>query len=108
MRPFKFRAWDKDKKEMVYSHPSYIFDKYHDGGAVMQFTGLLDKNVTRIYEEDVVKFDNKIWWVQWVLSQWTYQRGDDAVIWIDEHARDTEVIGNIWENPELLEGKNGD
>ena len=68
MRPIKFRAWDKENKQM--SWPFTLYDtptwEAHDGGytlldedfaqaPIMQFTGLLDKNGKEIYEGDLIK-----------------------------------------------------
>ena len=98
---------------------------------IMQYTGLKDKNGKEIYEGDIVVKDGYIWFddnlpnyrgtVEWIYSQWQVvahcvnkmKKGisdgineglnDDG---IDEGGNsEWEVIGNIWENPELLETK---
>jgi len=83
---------------------------------VGQYTGLLDKNKTEIYEGDIVK------WSSWVLGsvyeknnpkkinvvEWSTKRGKwfvDKDLWDLGAYSDIEVIGNIYENPELIPTK---
>lgn len=123
MRDVKFRAWDKDNKQMVY------FDEaekpFHMAGILfrilppvrlpcgfeelMQYTGLKDKNGKEIYEGDLVKglgemFGNshnvKPCYVAWDEEYAMFF----PMGWKGNHLIDfdLEVIGNIYENPELL------
>lgn len=84
---------------------------------LMQYTGLHDKNGNEIYEGDIVKHDG------FYEGDCYYNAGCGQVLWDDENtgfyltAKDTsfislfdltrnldgEVIGNIYDNPELLE-----
>lgn len=116
MRDIKFRAWLKDDKRMVevrsidfHEEGNIITVNYNDifGFALneneielMQYTGLKDKNGKEIYEGDIVtyqKFGLNEYMVVKYLSRF-------AVFNIcDLDKQDYEVIGNVYQNPELLE-----
>lgn len=116
MREIKFRAWDKDEKEML-----PLGDMIENGGVsyfigendlqpqyksivLMQFTGLKDKNGKEIYEGDIVNYlysgDEKLM-VEWYDYEWLLATKEKKII-SDFDWKECEVIGNIYENPELL------
>ena len=86
------------------------FDKYmiKDGYKLIakcQYTGLKDKNGKEVYEGDIVIASGSIWELQYSPPFCCYiLRGGkhDSFIPQDE---ELEVIGNIYENPELLAGE---
>lgn len=105
-REIKFRAWDG--KQMLtmdterYSYPVFVCkDGYTwlnwDSLIKMQYTGLKDRNGVEIYENDIVHgYDGLRFEVQWVEYEASWNIGG-------HDAQNMDVIGNIHENPELLQ-----
>ncbi len=73
---------------------------------LMQFTGLKDKNGKEIYEGDIVKapYNDLCEYHEVSYNSGCYFVGVEILS--SFHEEDLEVIGNIYENPELLEEKN--
>ena len=74
-----------------------------------QYTGLIDKNGREIYEGDIVRIDDLgIGIVDYEEGRFAMRRREERFCWpvycrIDHSPFVPEVIGNIYENPELLE-----
>ena len=101
-REMKFRAWDDDHFEML-----HIGDRLMNfrGYAVMQFTGLMDKNGKEIYEGDILNRLDRVGAVRWDDSgSWACDWNDVAWNWRLPafSGSELEVVGNIYENPEIL------
>ena len=128
MREIKFRAWHKEKKEIVDAEEidfmnkviNYIDNDYENNrqeirGAyfedieLMQYTGLKDMREKEIYEGDIVKLraNHGIgvikYYDEWgaVIVEYIKPR-PLAVLGMNYYKEDIEVLGNIYENPELI------
>ena len=73
---------------------------------LMQYTGLKDKNHLKIYEGDIVKFEDELYKVIYDTDECRFllvDEGDGTRVLGGWRSHLIEVIGNIYENPELLE-----
>jgi len=129
----KFRAWMKSLKWMCdvtnisfdskfvdicqqgdterYTEMSVEFDEVK----LMQSTGLVDKNGKEIFEGDVVQFEDcytetdflyvNTGIVEWSQGSFTITNRDSVEMGdlLDGEFLDVTIIGNVYENPELLE-----
>ena len=125
MREIKFRAWNKEKNIMVYDNEdgsAYYWDGMYASDVdgvntilnsqttletydLMQYTGLKDKNGSEIYEGDIIKTKDF-----YECGELVFKGKIEVVKSLDNYINrcsfiDTsgEVIGNVYENPELLE-----
>ena len=81
-----------------------------DPSTICQCTGLKDKNGNLIWENEIIKSICGIAVVVWDKSEWRIKWVKDNIwrkdlhFWVnDENEYGVEVIGNIFDNPELLE-----
>ena len=118
MKTIEFRVWDTIQKQMYYPEEAKFCitmigvvcdDLTDDGGELLNvnyrtvpllWTGLKDKNGRKIYKGDIVQstlqglhvirnFIEDAWWLKTTMADFG----------------DAEIIGNIYENPELSEEK---
>ena len=122
MREIKFRAWDETEKHMynwenlLNQNLKNIFTIPEECGYnIMQYTGLKDKNGKEIYEGDIIfiKGETKLLDIKGkveysnILAQFiitnTGNIVNEAEPLGDYEEEDIEKIGNVYDNPELLE-----
>lgn len=109
MREIKFRVWVENKEEMqgpfnLTDFAGYQRFSYRDQcgviefiDPVMQYTGLLDKNNKEIYEGDILRAKGEI------FDSIVLEVKDIHYLHIHTGFSDLEIIGNIYENSELLQ-----
>jgi len=116
MREIKFRAWYKYGKKMVDLYKIMpvagadhngtmdgLFLPFDNNIILMQYTGLLDKNGKEIYEGDVVDWlGDKFKIIIYCATAWCVtETSQQSLYEIDD--TEIEIIGNIYEHPQLLE-----
>jgi hypothetical protein len=85
-----------------------------DADTVGQYTGLTDKNGTKIFEGDIVKYGDTVHNVVFEQRNGTayfglvYSTLETLSFGYYQDLKQIEVIGNIYDNPELLKGENND
>lgn len=106
---FIFEIYDKNDTDLWYTR--MLPDPDNKRHVIEQCTGLKDKNGIEIYEGDVVKVegDGEIYRVEWINSGFglepRYNSPRYPILGNVKLRKKIEVIGNIHENPELLEEK---
>ena len=132
MREILFRGKRLDNGEWV--HGFYVFAPNHfnhqehliqpvdeDGRltilrkvhpeSVGQFTGVFDKNGKRIFEGDICRINNMNFKVVFAFPMWNFvslSKKHFFYPFLSSHCgKQCEIVGNIYDNPELLEEENG-
>lgn len=119
----KFRAWDKETKTMngmaeIYRNRNQEIELHPRDESIilMQSTGLYDKNGKEIFEGDIIRYNIDVVDIKRhpTLGFYTVLDGregffgdgmsiDDFEEDAKEFSKTAEIIGNVYENPELLE-----
>lgn len=123
MREILFRGKSTHNGEWHYGWLTY--SKFHnayeitDGNGVYnfvdpdtvgQYTGLQDKNGTKIFDDDLLYYrnsnhDEEDGTMEVVLEEGAFMIAGDILVPLHEtYSWELEVVGNIYDNPELLEG----
>ncbi|USP56379.1 hypothetical protein J2N67_006628 (plasmid) [Bacillus thuringiensis] len=115
MKIIEFRAWDINRKEMIYIDDLYFFEEegiheivdgiakgHHAEYKIMQHTGLKGTEGKKIFEGDIVKNafgeEYKIIWDEKRCQFIAVTTIEDGSEWYQNVSRSLEVIGNIYEN----------
>lgn len=101
---------------------NYKLDSYNvEPETVGQFSGLTDQNGKEIYEGDIITlkgdYPRVVLWdkMSWALMPteyyhdeyfWVMNLQHPGLDWWEEYADEFEIIGNIYENPDMLKGSN--
>jgi uncharacterized phage protein (TIGR01671 family) len=126
-REFRFRAWDKKNKKMIYNPSKYgeveqvdlnhTINSIQKDHELMQYTGLKDRTGKDIYEGDILSlnyFEGEVvkMWIEYLdtlpycCTIIKYSEGDwvplGRIMKRDREQFTCEVIGNIYEHPELI------
>lgn len=108
---------NQEKWYIVPAYASNLYSFLIDKNTICQCTGLKDKNGTLIWENDIVKDKNgnfyiAIWWNDCYQFSWVCIKsiieifvGRKRDLWVITENFEIEVIGNIFDNPELLESE---
>lgn len=131
MREILFRAKRIDNGEWVEGLLTIMWGQYHiinpndentaypiDADTICQYTGLTDKNGNKIWENDVVKFEDcemstesgygdcfvNVGKIAYDTDTMSYFITDRITVDMEDMdiKNDIEVIGNIFDNPELI------
>jgi len=121
----KYGFTGKEKWHIVPSYASALYSYEVDENTICQYTGLTDKNGNKIWENDVVKkhfytdydacanseeyigtvqFTDCAWVIETIRGRYKCTRPIFEAMAYSEDVKHFEVIGNIFDNPELIGG----
>lgn len=107
-REFKFRAWDKKFNKWFDPEDWDGYDLFSaitfeeltsgDRWELVQYTGLQDKNGKEIYHGHIYKDDIGIW----IVDEMSVAHWLNDIDRMNKPMEYVEVLGNVFENPEML------
>ena len=122
MREIKFRAWHKEKKimgevlgidilhkEIFFSNEDVDCYEHTDFKNIelMQYTGLKDMMEKEIYEGDILFEILGEEYFKVIFENGSYRaENEEYSLDLSEYAHLCEIVGNIYQNPKLLEENN--
>lgn len=116
-REIKFKIWLPGIKKMSYEHTleelmNWGTKEWTNGTAIfLQYTGLKDKNGKEAYHKDIVEHEGIKYVIEWCEIDTGFYLAhhacredlDSEYHLLGKCIRECEIIGSIYENPELLE-----
>lgn len=110
VREIKFRAWMSEHGGQMYDWKAILtwhldsLEPRTDGFIFMQYTGLKDKNGKEIYEGDILQSKTNKVIVEWLDFYGRWEASNETGFILSFFSlMGWKIIGNIYENPELLE-----
>ncbi len=129
-REIKFKIWDMKRKRFVNSHipdpesnyglradgklvqfgvthtyqPFFEWEEHPEEVELLQYTGLKDKNGKEIYESDILNRNGFRYKIIYGIAGFMF-RGIEvrhSGYFYSKESTEFEIIGNIYENPELI------
>lgn len=131
MREINFRAWDKKLKELTNYSISGIFIEFYNKDTdcweidregerfiLCQYIGLKDISGREIYEGDIVKATSFARWIgvvkysdenqAFIFDDLDKKYRGDSTVFMSQFDEGFKILGNIYENPELLKEPTND
>lgn len=125
MREIKFRAWDKEHKEWanysitdnklefyVKEADRWKIDQRGRRFVLSQYTGIKDISGIEIYEGDIVKATSFARWIgvvkysdenqAFIFDDLDKKYRGDSIVFMSQFDESFKILGNIYENPELV------
>lgn len=119
---FLTRVFDKKQKEMWYAESKYgqitnkgfygvmghVFNPFGERFVPMQCWGLPDKNKKLIYDDDIIKFQGYLYraaFREFAFGFESLKEVHNVLVPTPLTRNNSEIIGNRWEQPELMEVK---